>query len=93
MFSMGTCGKQYENICFPWKPLENLRKTHVFRWDLWKTIGEQRFIMGTNKFVLRKHMFSVGTYGKHKENTRCPWEPMENIMKTHVFRGNQWKTL
>ena len=34
----------------------------------------------------------MGTYRKHQENKRFPWEPMENIKKTHVSHGHLRKT-
>ena len=62
-------------------------KTHVLRqaygnptqhlvllWNLWKT--------------KRKHRFCVGTNRKRKGNVGFAWEPMENVMKTYVFRGS-----
>ena len=71
--------------------MENIKKTHVRRVNLWKILGKQMCSLST--YALGKHWFSDGTYGKHYENTSCPCEPMDKIRKTHVFRGNQWKTL
>ena len=39
----------------------------------------------------RKQRFGVGTYGNNK-NKGFALEPRENIKKTKVLRGNQWKT-
>ena len=46
-------------------------------------------LMENNK---KKQQFFVGTYGKQLENICVPQKPIDHIVKTHVFRGNQWKT-
>ena len=40
----------------------------------------------------RKHLFCIGTNGKHKDNTCVAWEPIEHARKTQVLRRNLWKT-
>ena len=71
---------------------KNNMKTQVFRGEPMENIMKLRFSVGNKWKTLWKHRLSVGTYGKHSENTGVPWEPMENNRKTQVFRGNQWKT-
>ena len=51
--------------------MENNKKTHVFRGNLWKTLGE--------------HKFSLGTHGKLKESTCVQWKPMKTVRKNTCF--------
>ena len=88
-FSFGTFGKHYENTCFPWEPIKSMRKTQVFHGNLWKTLGKPYFPCETLENRRKNTGCSVGTYGTHNENTGVLWEPMENTIKTKVFRGNQ----
>ena len=53
--------------------LNNLKR-NVFRLNQWKTFGKLTFSMGTN--------------GKHYENTCFQMEPIGNNRKTHIFSGN-----
>ena len=71
-------------MCFPWKPMENTRKTLVFHWNLWKTIGKHKFPWEPMDNT-RKLWFSVGTYGKHWRTCGTYFhglEPLSKIFKT-----------
>ena len=84
--------KHYEHTGFPWEPIENNMRTHDFLVNLIKAWGKHILSMWTYG-KHKENTLSVGTYGKHYENTRFPLEPMENIRATHVFYRNLWKTL
>ena len=72
--------------------MENLRKTHVFRVNQWKTLGTHAFSVGTYGNI-RKTQNVRGnlwkTLGKHTLSVRT----YEINTKTQFFCGNQLKTI
>ena len=53
--------------------------------------GKHNEHLGFDGNLNNKTWIVLGTCGKHEENIRFPWEPMENTMNTYVFRWNPSK--
>ena len=93
-----------ENQSVALESIENARKTHVLRRNLWQKyknidLASEHLEQTTSNILCgrlwktqRKHRLCVGTYGKRKEHIGFVWEPIENARKTLVLRCNQWKT-
>ena len=104
-FCVGTYWKRKENYRVAREPIKNAKKntgialkhmenameTHVLRWNHYKR-RENTGVAWNWLKTQWKHLFCVGTYGKHKENKCVASEPKENETKIQMLLTNLWQT-